>query len=142
MYGVVSALKEQSGFKWDEKRGADIDKDSESVWDAYVLVHGLPGFPHRSIIFNTDVCHFRSTPRQPIFEAMVGSTLRPFKASHHLTQGAQMSFIQDMKSVARLMVIARTPHLYLMKRMALMMMTTSPFLGKQFVTLLVNTDTG
>jgi hypothetical protein len=42
---VILALKEQSGFKWDEKLGADIDKDSESVWDAYVLVYCLSSFP-------------------------------------------------------------------------------------------------
>ena len=31
-------LKDQSGFKWDEQHGVDIDSDSESVWDAYVIV--------------------------------------------------------------------------------------------------------
>ncbi|KAI0245014.1 hypothetical protein BJV78DRAFT_1103007, partial [Lactifluus subvellereus] len=36
IYLVIAELKGQSGFKWDEKHGADIDNDMESVWDAYV----------------------------------------------------------------------------------------------------------
>ena len=36
-------LKDQSEFKWDEQCGADIDGDSESVWDAYVVVRS-PSF--------------------------------------------------------------------------------------------------
>jgi len=35
---VVGALMEQSGFKWDKSKGADIQLDSESVWTAYVEV--------------------------------------------------------------------------------------------------------
>ena len=31
-------LKEQSGFKWDEQHGVDIDSDSESVWDTYMII--------------------------------------------------------------------------------------------------------
>ena len=38
LYHVVVALKEQSGFKWDEKKGADIKLESESVWAAYIKV--------------------------------------------------------------------------------------------------------
>jgi hypothetical protein len=77
VYLVVSALKEQSGFKWDEKLGADIDKDSESVWDAYEAVHSLPSIVTFAILMY-DI--FRSIPRRPLFEAMVGSTLQVFKA--------------------------------------------------------------
>ncbi|KAI0246949.1 hypothetical protein BJV78DRAFT_1285926 [Lactifluus subvellereus] len=39
IYLVIAELKGQSGFKWDEKHGVDIDNDSESVWDAYVVKH-------------------------------------------------------------------------------------------------------
>jgi hypothetical protein len=37
-YVVVSLLKEQSGFKWDELSGASITIESESVWTAFVKV--------------------------------------------------------------------------------------------------------
>lgn len=37
-YLVVEGLKGQSGFRWDEDKGADIQLDSESVWVAYVEV--------------------------------------------------------------------------------------------------------
>jgi hypothetical protein len=37
-YAVVDDLKQQSGFKWDELRGADIRPESQAVWDAYVVV--------------------------------------------------------------------------------------------------------
>ena len=38
IYAIVVKLKDQSGFKWDEQHGVDIDSDSESVWDAYVII--------------------------------------------------------------------------------------------------------
>lgn len=38
-YLVVSLSKEQSGFTWDELKGATITVESEHVWRAYVLVH-------------------------------------------------------------------------------------------------------
>jgi len=41
LYLVVVALKEQSGFKWDEKKGADIKLESESVWAAYIKVGSI-----------------------------------------------------------------------------------------------------
>ena len=37
-YYIVHALKQQSGFKWDESSGADIGPESAAVWDAYVAV--------------------------------------------------------------------------------------------------------
>ncbi|KAF8487628.1 hypothetical protein F5888DRAFT_1624451 [Russula emetica] len=40
-YLVVSLLKEQSGFAWDELKGATITVESEPVWRAYVLVRSL-----------------------------------------------------------------------------------------------------
>ena len=40
-YLVISLLKEQSGFAWDELKGATITVESESVWQAYVLVRSL-----------------------------------------------------------------------------------------------------
>jgi len=40
-YQVISQLKDQSGFAWDELKGATITVESESVWRAYVLVCSL-----------------------------------------------------------------------------------------------------
>ena len=37
-YNVVAALSAQSGFHWDDEHGADINEDSEAVWQAYVQV--------------------------------------------------------------------------------------------------------
>ena len=31
-------MKQQSGFKWDERNGADIGPESQAVWDAYIIV--------------------------------------------------------------------------------------------------------
>ncbi|EPT05424.1 hypothetical protein FOMPIDRAFT_1044759 [Fomitopsis schrenkii] len=38
-YHVVAALSAQSGFHWDDEHGADINEDSEAVWQAYILAH-------------------------------------------------------------------------------------------------------
>ncbi len=40
-YLVVSLLKEQSGFAWDELKGTTITVELEAVWTAYVLVRSL-----------------------------------------------------------------------------------------------------
>ncbi|KAF8501139.1 hypothetical protein F5888DRAFT_1589537, partial [Russula emetica] len=51
-YLVVSLLKEQSGFAWDELKGATITVESEPVWRAYVLKYPKAspfrnkGWPH------------------------------------------------------------------------------------------------
>src|SRR5271155_4576504 len=34
----IAAIKGQSGFKWDDEKGADIGPESEAVWDEYVKV--------------------------------------------------------------------------------------------------------
>ncbi|KAF8799081.1 hypothetical protein BYT27DRAFT_7227977 [Phlegmacium glaucopus] len=34
-FHIVAAIKAQSGFKWDDKKGADIGPESEAVWEAY-----------------------------------------------------------------------------------------------------------
>jgi hypothetical protein len=31
----------QSGFAWDDEKGANIGLESRAVWDAYVDVHGI-----------------------------------------------------------------------------------------------------
>lgn len=36
IFYIVDSLKAQSGFKWDDERGADIDAASESVWKDYI----------------------------------------------------------------------------------------------------------
>ncbi|KAF8814352.1 hypothetical protein BYT27DRAFT_7082415 [Phlegmacium glaucopus] len=36
---IVAAIKGQSGFKWDDERGADIGPESEAVWEAYEKKH-------------------------------------------------------------------------------------------------------
>ena len=41
-YQVISHLKDQSGFGWDEVKGGAITVESESVWRTYVLVRSLP----------------------------------------------------------------------------------------------------
>ena len=37
-YHVVAALSAQSGFHWDDEHDADINEDSEAVWQAYVHI--------------------------------------------------------------------------------------------------------
>lgn len=37
-YGIVAQLRDQSGFHWDEVRGACITAESEAVWRAYIDV--------------------------------------------------------------------------------------------------------
>jgi hypothetical protein len=37
---------EQSGFAWNEKTGAAIIVESESVWLDYVMVNDIPGSSH------------------------------------------------------------------------------------------------
>jgi hypothetical protein len=40
-YFVVDALKQVSGFKWDEENGADINSNTLPVWNAYIEVCAL-----------------------------------------------------------------------------------------------------
>jgi hypothetical protein len=40
-YFIIDALKQVSGFKWDEENGTDINSDTLPVWNAYVEVHAL-----------------------------------------------------------------------------------------------------
>lgn len=35
---IVAAIKSQSGFKWDDEKGADIGPENEAVWKEYVKV--------------------------------------------------------------------------------------------------------
>lgn len=47
----MEALKNVSGFKWDEENGADVDGDTLAVWNAYVEVSTtltLHNFTHHS----------------------------------------------------------------------------------------------
>ena len=37
-YHALEALKNVSGFKWNEEDGADINGDTLAVWNAYVEV--------------------------------------------------------------------------------------------------------
>ncbi|KAH9478162.1 hypothetical protein JR316_0008615 [Psilocybe cubensis] len=39
IFNIVSDIKAQSGFKWDEERGADIDDTTAEVWAAYEKRH-------------------------------------------------------------------------------------------------------
>ncbi|KAF8802781.1 hypothetical protein BYT27DRAFT_7111442 [Phlegmacium glaucopus] len=38
-YNIVADIKAQSGFKWDDERGADIDETTAEVWAAYEKKH-------------------------------------------------------------------------------------------------------
>ena len=38
---IVADIKAQSGFKWDEERGADIDETTAVVWEDYEKVYSL-----------------------------------------------------------------------------------------------------
>jgi hypothetical protein len=51
-YFVIDALKQVSGFKWDEENGTDINSDTLPVWNAYVEMHAhftLYYFTHHNI---------------------------------------------------------------------------------------------
>ncbi|KAF8159826.1 hypothetical protein B0H34DRAFT_807314 [Crassisporium funariophilum] len=38
-FNIVANIKAQSRFKWDEERGADIDKSTTTAWEAYKKTH-------------------------------------------------------------------------------------------------------
>jgi hypothetical protein len=40
-YFVIDALKQVSGFKWDEENGADINSNTLPVWNTYIEVCAL-----------------------------------------------------------------------------------------------------
>jgi hypothetical protein len=42
LYLVVDALKQVSGFTWDDEYGADINSDNLAIWDTYVEVSTVP----------------------------------------------------------------------------------------------------
>jgi hypothetical protein len=37
-YNVIVKIKAQSGFKWDDEKGADIDESTAGVWEAFERV--------------------------------------------------------------------------------------------------------
>ena len=39
-YNVIMKIKVQSGFKWDDEKGADIDEAIVAVWEAFEQVSG------------------------------------------------------------------------------------------------------
>ena len=39
IYDVVKAVRGNSGWKWDDEKGADITPDNKGAWDEYVAVH-------------------------------------------------------------------------------------------------------
>jgi len=45
-YNVIIKIKAQSGFKWDDEKGADIDESTAAVWEAFEMVcdHILAGY--------------------------------------------------------------------------------------------------
>jgi len=38
---IIMNIKAQSGFKWDEERGANIDESTAVIWEAYQKVCSL-----------------------------------------------------------------------------------------------------
>jgi hypothetical protein len=40
-YNVIVKIKAQSGFKWDDEKGADIDESTAEVWAAFEKVCDL-----------------------------------------------------------------------------------------------------
>ncbi|KAF9554697.1 hypothetical protein CPC08DRAFT_696454 [Agrocybe pediades] len=43
IYNIVAKIKSQSGFTWDDKKGANIDETSAAVWEAYEKVRKNKG---------------------------------------------------------------------------------------------------
>ena len=37
-YNIIIKIKAQSGFKWDDKKGADIDESTTTIWEAFKMV--------------------------------------------------------------------------------------------------------
>jgi len=40
-FKIVADIKAQSGFKWNEERGTDIDETTAVVWEDYEKVYSL-----------------------------------------------------------------------------------------------------
>ncbi|KAF8806606.1 hypothetical protein BYT27DRAFT_7101946 [Phlegmacium glaucopus] len=38
-YNIIVKIKAQSGFKWDDEKGADIDETTAEMWAAFEKVH-------------------------------------------------------------------------------------------------------
>ena len=45
-YSIIVKIKAQSGFKWDDKKGVDIDESTMAIWEAFKMVcdHILAGY--------------------------------------------------------------------------------------------------
>lgn len=41
----MDALKQVSGFTWDDEYGADINNDNLAIWETYIEVRTIPGLP-------------------------------------------------------------------------------------------------
>ncbi|KAF8152452.1 hypothetical protein B0H34DRAFT_663981 [Crassisporium funariophilum] len=64
-YNVIVKIKSQSGFKWDDENGADIDKSTAEVWAAFEKKHkGSTPFRNKGWIwFNKVQPLMPTTPR-------------------------------------------------------------------------------
>ena len=62
---IVAAIKAQSGFKWDDEKGADIGPESEAVWEEYVKVHSMVSFQiSRLTVHFLDTQRIHTIPKQ------------------------------------------------------------------------------
>jgi hypothetical protein len=48
-YNVIIKIKAQSGFKWDDEKGADIDESTAAVWEAFEMVCYIFSIDNRDI---------------------------------------------------------------------------------------------
>jgi hypothetical protein len=64
IYFVVDALKQVSGFKWDEENGADINSNTVQVWNVYIEVCALSTLDYSVTIISTQrypkAMHFKT----------------------------------------------------------------------------------
>lgn len=77
MYEIVNALRNNSGWSWDDEKGADISPEKKGVWDDYVLAHPLAspfrncGWIHLAIF---DLFGSKITKGTHVFHASQGVT--------------------------------------------------------------------
>jgi hypothetical protein len=63
-YFIVDALKQVSGFKWDEENSTDINSNMLSVWNTYIEVCALSTLHYSLTIISTQkypkTAHFKT----------------------------------------------------------------------------------
>jgi hypothetical protein len=89
-YNVIIKIKAQSGFKWDDEKGADIDESTAAVWEAFEIVCYIFSIDNRDIDNHIN----RNTKALPYFATKAGSGSRKSSRSCQPPLAAQMFIVR------------------------------------------------